>query len=74
MIRRTLLQAFQVRLKDKRAIVLLGAGLIGRTTFIEELTRELLSGVNFTGELPDGATFSPSFIPPVWQTLAILTT
>ncbi len=52
MIQRTLLKALQQRLKDKKAIVLLGARQTGKTTLIEELTHELPSVVSFTGDDP----------------------
>ncbi len=52
MIQRTLLSELQRRLKDKKAIVLLGARQTGKTTLIRELTTGLPSVVSFTGDDP----------------------
>jgi len=52
MIERTLLPELRQRLKGKKAIVLLGARQTGKTTLINELTRELPAVVRFNGDDP----------------------
>lgn len=52
MISRTLLPQLQHRLKDKKAIVLLGARQTGKTTLIQALTAGLPSVAAFTGNDP----------------------
>ncbi|MCO6481701.1 MAG: ATP-binding protein [Flavobacteriales bacterium] len=52
MIPRTLLPKLHQRLKGKKAIVLLGARQTGKTTLINELTRDLPDVVRFNGDDP----------------------